>query len=181
MHTYILITHTPCPIRDGVVAARTCRVGKYICVIFTKEQADGWMVTTFGDTGSEKGEAMGHISLFITSASGMLGMLASRNLSWRLEIGIEIEINDTFIERHGVCAVLWLWVFFVRAVVVVVVRRCIMSACLLVSHDYTVLCLMYHVSPKRKQAHMWSCPFAIRASGYYANRRSVLSAYSRQR
>lgn len=96
-------------------------------------------------------------------------MLASRYLSWRLEIGIEIEINDTFMERHGVCAVLWLWVFFVRAVVVVVVvRRCIMSACLLVSHDYTVLCLMYHVSPKRKQAHMWSCPFAIRASGYYS-------------
>ena len=102
MHTYILITHTPCPIRDGVVAARTCRVGKYICVIFTiftKEQADGWMATTFGDTGSEKGEAMGHISLFVTSASGMLGMLASRYLSWRLEIGIEIEINDTFMER----------------------------------------------------------------------------------
>lgn len=73
MHTYILITHTPCSTRDGVQVARTCRVGKYICVIFTKEQADGWMVTTFGDTGSDKGEAMGHISLFVTSASGMLG------------------------------------------------------------------------------------------------------------
>lgn len=76
-------------------------------------------------------------------------------------------------------SVLWLWVFFVRVVVVVVVRRCIMSACLLVSHDYTVLCLMYHVSPKRKQAHMWSCPFAIRASGYYANRSKAGCLYER--